>query len=519
MEEKKNLLSKFNLKDYKNDLELILDKKDYEEEAKSLILNIFYKLDNFYKDYMTVKIECEPKNKYLEDFIELIQNKCNKISIIQPQNVKNGKKYDVDRKAGIIKCIPNEYILFYAINELKEKNYENEKYLLDDFPNKCVNSIISKGKAINDTEPLRDFNGWSWNVQIEDNNNITYNLLYQNLLLIFGYQFLNDNIGKLNIIDILHNKIVELGYEYEGIQFVDTIIEICVVLYSNISKSNYEKCLKYKNRLKNRISMISSRKEYVNDIYRDSSDSSAKIKNIDNMLEDINLLRKEYLKSTKDGKSEYLGLSNFVEAKEKEREKLLKEIKENNKLLTSKKYIKEQDEYSMMFKYFESIKEESHKINLSSRIVKLQKYFLQCFDIQINNLTLKKDIILYIKKLRYYSNVLLKKDKKVVKQDQVNKIFELVANKTIDKAIELKLFDIGFKNEAFNYEILKYVFETKIIEIENIVLKVLFIENNEVKIEYYDSKTLEYKRIFQIPIDEETINKKDKKIKLFKVGG
>ena len=519
MEEKKTLLSKLNLKDYKNDLELILDKKDYVEEAKSLILNIFYKLDNFYKDYMTVKIECEQKNKYLEDFIELIQNKCNKISIIQPQNVKNGKKYTVDRKTGKIECIPNEYILFYAINELKEKSYENEKYLLDDFPNKCVNFIISKGKAINDTEPLRDFNGWSWNVQIEDSNNITYNLLYQNLLFIFGYEFLNENIGKLNIIDILHDRVIELEYDKLGIQFVDTLIEICVILYSNISQSNFEKCLKYKNRLKNRISMISSRKEYVNDRYKDSSNYSAKIQKIDKMLNDIKLLKSEFEKSIKNGKCEYLGLSDFVEAKENEKEKLLKEIKENNKLLTSKKYIKEQDEYSMMFNYFESIKEDSHRINLSSRIIKLQKQFLQCYDNQIDKLTLKKDVILLIKKMRYYSNILLKKDKMVAKQDQVNKAYESVTNKIISKAIELKLIDTSFKTQTLNYEISKFVFETKIIQIENIVLKIVFIENNQVEINYYDSKTMECKRVFQIPLEEEIINKKDKKIKLFKLGG
>ena len=368
MEEKKTLLSKFNLKDYKNDLELILDKKDYEEEAKSLLLNIFYKLDNFYKDYMTVKIECEQKNKYLEDFIELIQNKCKKITIIQPQKVKNGKKYHTDRKQGIIEAIPNEYILFYAINELKENNYENVKYLLDDFPNKCVNYIISKGKAINDTEPLRDFNGWSWNVQIENNDNIILNLMYQNLLLIFGYKFLNENIGKQNIIKLLHNKINELGYGQIGTEFVDCLIEICVVIYSTLSKENYENCLKYKNRIKNRISMLSSRKEYVNDTYKSSSKNSQKIQEIDEMLQNIKLLKEEYQKTIKNGKTEFLGLSEFVEAKEKEKEKLLKEIKQNNKLLTSKKYTNEQDEYKIMSAYFESFKEETQRTNIYSKI-------------------------------------------------------------------------------------------------------------------------------------------------------
>ena len=70
MEEKKKLLSKFNIKDYKNEFELVLEAKKFDDEAKSLLLSTFYKLDNFYKDYMTVKIDCESKNKYLEQNID-----------------------------------------------------------------------------------------------------------------------------------------------------------------------------------------------------------------------------------------------------------------------------------------------------------------------------------------------------------------------------------------------------------------------------------------------------------------
>ena len=519
MEEKKTLLSKLNIKDYKNDFELVLEKKKYEEEAQSLLLNIFYKIENFYKDYMAVKIECEQRNKYLEDFIDLIQKKCKKITIIQPQQVKNGKKYKVDKKLGVIECIPNEYVLFDAVNELKEKNYENEKYLSDDFVNKCVNYIVSKGMAINDAEPVRDFNGWSWNVQIDDNNNVTYNLIYQNLLMIFGYQFLKDNLGKLNISETLKKQIIESGFGNIGEQFVDYIIEVCVILYSNLSDQNHEKCLKYKNRLKNKINMLSNREESVNDKYKNSSNISDKIKVIEEMLDDIDQLREEYQKSIKENKQEFIGLSDFVEAKEKEKNRLLKEISENKQLVSTKKYITEQDEYKIMLSYFESLKEDNKKINVQSRIIKIQRTFLQCCEALIDKAEQKKDIVLLVKKIRYYSNVLIKKDKKTIEQEQIKKMFEQVSEKLIDKAIENKIFDIGFKTKKLNYEIISYIFKTKIIQLENIVLKIKYIENNKLQVEYYDSKTLEYKQIYQIPIEEEIINKKDKKIKLFKIGG
>ena len=61
MGEKEKLLSKLTMKDYRGDLEYVLEGKKFEEEAKNLLLNVYYKLDSFYKDYKAVKIECEEK--------------------------------------------------------------------------------------------------------------------------------------------------------------------------------------------------------------------------------------------------------------------------------------------------------------------------------------------------------------------------------------------------------------------------------------------------------------------------
>ena len=73
MGEKEKILAKLSIKDYKNELESILENKQFDEEAKSLLLSIFYKLDNFYIDYMIVKKECYPKNKYLDEYINIIK--------------------------------------------------------------------------------------------------------------------------------------------------------------------------------------------------------------------------------------------------------------------------------------------------------------------------------------------------------------------------------------------------------------------------------------------------------------
>jgi len=49
------LIDKIVKKDYNNELEKILEQKDFDENVKNLLLGILYKLDISYKDYQKVK--------------------------------------------------------------------------------------------------------------------------------------------------------------------------------------------------------------------------------------------------------------------------------------------------------------------------------------------------------------------------------------------------------------------------------------------------------------------------------
>ena len=75
-------LEKIVKKNYNNELEKILEKKAYSEDTKSLLLNMFYKIDIGYKDYKEVKINVETKENYVEEILRIILNKCNDIRII-----------------------------------------------------------------------------------------------------------------------------------------------------------------------------------------------------------------------------------------------------------------------------------------------------------------------------------------------------------------------------------------------------------------------------------------------------
>ena len=519
MGDKDRILSKFNIKDYKNELELILEEKQFDEEAKSLLLSIFYKLDNFYKDYISVKKDIEAKNVYLENYINIIKTKCKTINMIKPQEVKGNVEYEVDKKKGTIKCVPNELILLYAIYSIAEKEVSDEKYLLTDFTKICVANVLNKGKTINSTELIRDFNGWSWNIQIDNLENIAYNLIFQNILILFGFQHINEVLNKSNVLESLKSIVKKESYGDKGYEFLNELFKTSVILYNNQSEQNHIKCLTYKKSLVNKMNMLNSRKEYVEDKNKDSSNISKQIKKIDEMLNDIKIIRNEYEKRIKQNKAEFFCISDFVEYQENEKKKLLEKIKENNKVLSEKKYLTEHDNYEVTLDLYELIDGKKNTIDFQSVIINLQKSFIECLISKAQRTEQKRDLFNLISQLRYYCNLLYKKDKTIVSNRHLKHDLDRIMKIVINKMIELKIIDTGIKSEKINFEILKYIFKTKIIELETMNLKISFIENNQVEVDYYDSKELEHKEIFDLPSNEEISSKKDIKIKVFKIGG
>ena len=86
--EKESFLSKFNITDYNNELEDILEKKSFSEDAKNILLNILYKMETAYDDYNKVKKETDLKKEILEDFLQIIRKKCKEIEIVKLSKTK-----------------------------------------------------------------------------------------------------------------------------------------------------------------------------------------------------------------------------------------------------------------------------------------------------------------------------------------------------------------------------------------------------------------------------------------------
>ena len=85
---KERIFSLLNIKDYNNELEKILAKKNFSMDTKNLLLSMSYKIENSYNDYEKVKQEVLSRNKYMEKLISIIKTKCYEFNTIMPSMPK-----------------------------------------------------------------------------------------------------------------------------------------------------------------------------------------------------------------------------------------------------------------------------------------------------------------------------------------------------------------------------------------------------------------------------------------------
>ena len=115
---RKNLFN--NLKDYNNELEKVLEKKEFSQEVKNLLLSMLYKIEVSYSDYKKTKVNAVEKDYYLKRIIENIKE-CQKIELVKD------KEIEIDYNKKSIQVKQNEKLCLQAILMLSQKEKEINK--------------------------------------------------------------------------------------------------------------------------------------------------------------------------------------------------------------------------------------------------------------------------------------------------------------------------------------------------------------------------------------------------------
>ena len=488
---KNKILSKLNIRDYNNELEKILENKLFSYDVKNLLLSMLYKIENAYRDYETVKVEVPSKKEFIENILRIIREKALKILLVKPgapeakELEQKNVKYKVDKENGEIVCFQNEFVMLTALLKLDQTNANLE--IPYDYLEEPLIELINQGRLDSMLEVVRDFNGWSWDIVTKEIGDIKGNFLYQNLLLLNGK---NANIKKSK-------------------KMYNTIIKMSIQKYlANKENEDYiQKFEEIKKAKKERLELFEHKRDLLDKITEEKKEYTKQIEQIDRILNNNELLKKEYYERNKNlpNKEKIFSVSYLVGILEKERKKLLEGIEECNKIILPKEYVEQKSKLEEETRFLESIQIDIYR----NDIVEICKEFLENVKNIIKGINEenKNKLITWIYKIRYYRYIPISETESVRDLQELNNLFEEVIRLIIKKLQKFRIWDTFSENQELNYKILKEIFNTKIIYLQSINIQCRF-ENKVLIVEYYDDTVID--NSLEVHIDSVKIKKKFK---------
>lgn len=517
---KEKLLNKIVKKDYNNELEMILEKKSFDESAKNLLLSILYKIEASYKDYEKTKRNVMDKEEYVKRFIQIIQENCDSMTICKMNskevNILGDKTFLVDKENKRIICYPIERKLLYCIAKISKKDI----IIKQDYPIICetLSNAINIGNNIETVEPLRDFNGYSWTTTCSEIESVSYNLIYQNLRLLLGQEFLEKWIKNkefiIDYMELLKNKLEEKYGTKNQKDIIKIIEKLSVLLEVNYNSKKKEEFAKEKKEIEKTLKKIDNKEKYIEMITKQKRKLTKEIKIIDATVNDKKLLEAEYIKRNEElpSKKKIFSVRVLSKRMKKERDEKLEELEKLNELLNPKKYISYKKEMEQKYEYLKLIEIDDFEKEINKMLIKLQKVFLKVYQLKIQKTNEKSEIVDCIYEFRYYTVLPYNEKINIGEVKEIQKELQETRRLLLDKAQELKVIIVTSKNKEIDDEILKNIFTIRILTLEDIYIK-LIKEKDKVYIQLFDDDIFEEKVELK---DFGNINKKDLEVKVNK---
>ena len=506
--EKGNIIAKLNIKDYSKLLEEILANKPFSENAKNILLEILYKIEAGYNDYKTVKVNVLPKKDIIEEIIDLI-SKCNKIEIVKPKVADEDlKKCKISKELKGIIAYPNETSIVYSLFMISDNKYiVPEEY---EIISPAVSEVLNMGRAINMSEIVRDFDGWSWNINQENIEDIFKNFLYQSLNLVVNLEEITTNDAILEII----TKMKEFSNKQNINRFLNRLYQLAVIEKVLNDTSEKQRLINIKTEQEKSLEILLDKPKFLEDLKSKKITIEKELANIELIFSDDMLLKKEYIEQNKvlPKEKRVFSLSDFSELQEQRKEFLQEKLEKNNKRLEPQNYLKEKTALENNIRFLNDINLEDATQNKEKITNRFIETTLKMFEDKIKIAETKKNITDIIYKIRYYKNILIKKDTKIKDIKEVSKTISEVDKEAITVACNLKTINIISQDILDNYRIISEILDIGIINLESIWLKPVK-KDKSICFEIYEDKSLEKTICFENIVDLNV--KPNRKIKLF----
>ena len=498
------------IKDYNTELEEILDAKYFSSNIKGLLFSMMYKLEVSYDDFKEVKRCVRSKEDFLNEIIEVIRLYCDNIKTVEPDSeqakmlINNKVKAVTNEKERSILSYPTEQALLYAISDISPKYF----FINTDFSlKKEIQNSLVNGYIQNNMEILTDFTGWSWDKTFENKYYYIDNLIYQNLLVILGEKFLYEwrNYGSTRT-DFLEEarKYIKIFTGNEKY-----LMNFYKLIYLNSSQKE-----KLQQEFKEDIKLLKKMNDkdlYFSELKKQKEKNEKKISRLEDVLNDQNLLEKQYIKTNSklETSKKIKSLKRYRQLIEKEREKKVKELENVSNLLKNENYQKKKDYLKKIYEICSS------KQTLDEVLIESQQYFLQFVDKKLSKMKTRDEIIDVLCELRYYKTLRISRKVAIKDIEVLNKQIDKIMKKAITLLCKIGAIKIISMDINLNFEIIKYALDTKIMELEK--TKLYFDEDEQgLIIKVFDKDIIEKQGRKKVKLSKDILEVRlRRKVKLF----
>lgn len=521
---KRDFFSKISIKDYNNTLEEILEKKNFSSNAKNLLLSMLYKIELAYQDYQTIKRTSISQKQFIEELIEIIEYDCEKIELVEP-NSKKGRvlsKYGMssitDETYKTIISYPIEKELLYALYELAPNKFDikDEYYILK----YAIPRTLKIGNCINNKEIIRDFSGWSWEIETKDIENFELNLIYQNVRILLDAAFLyewyhNKDSEKDYLLKMKESLIENFGQE-NAEKFYNNFLLFSVILNMNVNQEVKQYIFKEQQRVDQEKNLMLDKTKFLDKMTEEKKKTNVEIKKIDKILNNKELLEKELERRNQEKQEKIANIDSLEFVLRNRRRDLIKQMEKYTNLMDPKKYAKNMESLEKKEEMLQKIDRNMLSEEwMEYKMLELQKNFIACLRQRVEHTLIKAEIIEYLYHLRYYKKIPFDKEKRIEQVDELKAGISHLEDILIVKGINLKILNIVTKNGNYNVEIIKQAINSKIANLEKIELEIKP-KYSKLQIAIYDGDILE--RQFEIETNGSASKvelKTNKKFKLF----
>lgn len=477
------------INDYKDELANIVETRGFSEEAENLLFSMLYKAEDGYANYEKVKREVPEKLEFIKSIVKSVRDNCSEIIIAKPNTelanelnetkckiLSEDNKYILKQK---VISFPNEKTLLYGIAKAGINNvYKNMR--LDE---KSILTAIYIGKCISMSELIRDFSGWSWSILKNEIESSECNIIYIFLSYLLGYKYIN----SLKDVDMLKMNLDD--------DFFQELKKVSVQFYLSYDKKENENVLANIANCKEQLKKMKNQVKFQEDITNKKKQTLATIKHIDELLNNSTELKKEYINTNNrlPNEKKIFSVSTYEELIEKQRENLIKQLAEYNRIQTPSEFEKIKEGIQLNIKFYET----------KTDITRLQNEFLKCFYKKAVAATDKKQIVDLIYETRYLNFI-----------PNCNMNLNAIEEVLIPKAIKYRVINPISNNDLLDYKILKGIFNTQVISLEGLYIKLSQAENG-INVDLYDGDVHDRSYIATTPEGSNIKIRRTKKTKIF----